>query len=98
MPPPRRKPPRSPRHAALGEAVRRRREELELTQEELAEEKYWTRAKIGAIECGTGNPNLSTLLELGDALKADMADLFSSARAIHREGLPDDHRERPDSA
>ena len=98
MPPQRKKPPRSPQHAAFGEAVRRRREELELTQEKLGEKKYWGGAKIGAIECGTGNPNLSTLLELGDALEADLADLFSSARDIRREGLPAIHRENPDSA
>lgn len=98
MPPRRKKPPRSPLHAAFGEAVRQRRKELGLTQEELAEKKFWEGPKIGEIERGTGNPKLSTLAEVSDAVEQDLEQLFGRAGRIRREGPGDDQRESPDAA
>jgi transcriptional regulator with XRE-family HTH domain len=97
MPPPRKKPPRSPLHAAFGEAVRRRRKELGLTQEQLAERNYWEGPKIGEIERGDGNPRLSTLAEVSKAVEQDLGELFSDADRIRSEGLPGPHRNDPDS-
>ncbi|MGN6558085.1 MAG: helix-turn-helix domain-containing protein [Solirubrobacterales bacterium] len=98
MPPPRKKPPRSPLHAAFGESIRRRRKELGLTQEQLAERNYWEGPKIGEIERGDGNPRLSTLAEVSKALEQDLGELFSHADRIRREGLPGPPRDDPDSA
>ncbi len=97
MPPRRKKPPRSPLHGAFGEAVRRRRKELGLTQEQLAEKNYWEGPKIGEIERGAGNPRLSTLAEVSKAVEQDLGELFSDADRIRREELPAIHRDSPDS-
>jgi transcriptional regulator with XRE-family HTH domain len=98
MPPRRTKPPRSPLHAAFGEAVRRRRKELDLTQEKLAARNYWEGPKIGEIERGAGNPRLSTLAEVSEAVEQDLGELFSEADRIRSEGLPAIQRDKPDSA
>jgi len=69
MPPPRRKSkPRSPQHAALGEAVRRLRVAAGLAQEELAERMETDFTQVGGIERGTRNPSYETLVRLARAL------------------------------
>jgi transcriptional regulator with XRE-family HTH domain len=82
MPPPRRSKPRSPEHAALGEAVRRRRLEAEMSQEELAEAAGTDLTQVGGIERGVRNPSYTTLLRLATALGTSVGELTTLADRI----------------
>jgi transcriptional regulator with XRE-family HTH domain len=79
MPPPRRSKPRSPEHAALGEAIRRLRLEAGLSQEQLAERAGTDLTQIGGIERGVRNPSYTTLLRLAAALETSVGELTSLA-------------------
>ncbi|HEX3040823.1 MAG TPA: helix-turn-helix transcriptional regulator [Solirubrobacterales bacterium] len=82
MPPPRRSKPRSPEHAALGEAVRRLRLEAEMSQEELAEAAGTDLTQVGGIERGVRNPSYTTLLRLATALGTSVGELTTLADRI----------------
>jgi transcriptional regulator with XRE-family HTH domain len=76
--PPRRKSiPRSPEHAALGEAIRRSREELALSQEDLADAADMHITHLGGLERGVRNPSYTTLLKLAKALRLEPGALVS---------------------
>jgi transcriptional regulator with XRE-family HTH domain len=79
MPPPRRSKPRSPEHAALGEAVRRLRLEAEMSQETLAEAAGTDLTQVGGIERGIRNPSYTTLLRLAAALDTSVGRLTTLA-------------------
>jgi transcriptional regulator with XRE-family HTH domain len=79
MPPPRRSKPRSPAHAALGDAIRQLRTEAEMSQEELAEAAGTDLTQVGGIERGVRNPSYTTLLRLADALGTEVGELTSLA-------------------
>jgi transcriptional regulator with XRE-family HTH domain len=79
MPPPRRSKPRSPAHAALGDAIRQLRTEAGMSQEELAEAAGTDLTQVGGIERGVRNPSYTTLLRLADALKTSVGELASLA-------------------
>jgi transcriptional regulator with XRE-family HTH domain len=79
MPPPRRSKPRSPEHAALGEAVRQLRLEAELSQEELAEAAGTDLTQVGGVERGVRNPSYTTLLRLAGALGTSVGTLTTLA-------------------
>ena len=79
MPPPRRSKPRSPEHAALGEAVRQLRLEAEMSQEELAEAAGTDLTQVGGIERGVRNPSYTTLLRLAAALGTSVGEMASRA-------------------
>jgi transcriptional regulator with XRE-family HTH domain len=79
MPPPRRSKPRSPAHAALGDAIRQLRTEAEMSQEELAEAAGTDLTQVGGIERGVRNPSYTTLLRLAGALKTSVGELTSLA-------------------
>lgn len=79
MPPPRRSKPRSPEHAALGEAVRRLRLEAEMSQETLAEAAGTDLTQVGGIERGVRNPSYTTLLRLAKALGTSVGELTTLA-------------------
>ena len=79
MPPQRRSKPRSPEHAALGEALRRLRVESELSQEQLAERAATDLTQVGGIERGVRNPSYTTLLRLASALETSVGELTSLA-------------------
>ncbi len=80
MPPPRRSKPRSPEHAALGEAVRTLRLEAGgLSQEQLAEGAQTDLTQVGGIERGVRNPSYTTLLRLAMALKTTVGELATRA-------------------
>jgi transcriptional regulator with XRE-family HTH domain len=79
MPPPRRSKPRSPAHAALGDAIRQLRTEAEMSQEELAEAAGTDLTQVGGIERGVRNPSYTTLLRLAGALKTNVGELTSLA-------------------
>ena len=79
MPPRRRKQPRSPDHAALGEAVRTMRSEVGLSQEQLAEGAGTDLTQVGGIERGVRNPSYTTLLRLAGALNTSVGKLTTLA-------------------
>jgi transcriptional regulator with XRE-family HTH domain len=79
MPPPRRSKPRSPEHAALGEAVRTLRLEAGMSQEQLAEGAHTDLTQVGGIERGVRNPSYTTLLRLATALKTTVGELTTRA-------------------
>lgn len=79
MPPPRRSKPRSPDHAALGEAVRRLRTQAGLSQEQLAERASTDLTQVGGVERGVRNPSYTTLLRLAAALGTSVGELTSLA-------------------
>jgi transcriptional regulator with XRE-family HTH domain len=56
--------------------VRKRRYELELTQEELAEKGGFHTNFIGGIERATRNPSLVSILKLAEALKIPAKSLL----------------------
>ncbi len=79
MPPQRRSKPRSPEHAALGEAVRRLRLEAGMSQEQLAEGAGTDLTQIGGIERGVRNPSYNTLVRLAKALETTVGELTTRA-------------------
>ena len=83
MPPQRRVKPRSPEHAALGEAVRTLRHEVGLSQEELADAADTDLTQVGGIERGVRNPSYTTLLRLAGALETSVGELATLADQLH---------------
>ncbi|HWY19506.1 MAG TPA: helix-turn-helix transcriptional regulator [Solirubrobacteraceae bacterium] len=79
MPPRRRQPPRSPEHAALGEAIRRARVALGYSQEDFAGAADIHITLIGGLERGVSNPNYTTLLRLSKALGTTPGALLTAA-------------------
>jgi transcriptional regulator with XRE-family HTH domain len=79
MPPRRRSHPRSPEHAALGEAVRRIRTEAGLSQEQLAERAATDLTQVGGVERGVRNPSYTTLVRLAAALEVSVGQLTTLA-------------------
>ncbi len=62
----------------FGKAIRRRRRELDLSQEELAEKAELHRTYISNIERGELNPSLETMEKLLKALNISFASLFAN--------------------
>lgn len=62
---------------AFGAAVRARRAELGLSQEELATRAGLHRTYIGGIERGERNVSLNNILAIADALRLPAARLIS---------------------
>lgn len=63
----------------IGLAVRARREELGLTQEELAHQSDHHRNYIGYLERGERCPNVATLERIARSLKIKVSKLIESA-------------------
>ncbi|HZF49983.1 MAG TPA: helix-turn-helix transcriptional regulator [Polyangiaceae bacterium] len=66
----------------FGGEVRRRREALGLTLEQLAESSELTPNYIGTIENGKRDPSLSTVLALARGLRVPPADLFGGVEDL----------------
>lgn len=79
MPPPRRSKPRSPEHAALGDALRQMRRDAGMSQEQLAEGAQTDLTQVGGIERGVRNPSYTTLLRLAGALGTSVGALTTLA-------------------
>ncbi|MBD2038594.1 helix-turn-helix transcriptional regulator [Phormidium sp. FACHB-592] len=60
----------------FGKAIRRRRRELDLSQEELAERAELHRTYVSDIERGDRNPSLENIEKLAKALTIKVSDLF----------------------
>jgi transcriptional regulator with XRE-family HTH domain len=61
----------------FGKAIRRRRRELDFSQEELAERAELHRTYISDIERGERNPSLENIEKLAKALGISIARLFT---------------------
>jgi transcriptional regulator with XRE-family HTH domain len=66
----------------FGREVRRRREALGLTLEQLAESSKLTPNYIGTIENGKRDPSLSTVLALARGLRVPPAELFGGVEDL----------------
>lgn len=86
MPPARRSKPRSPEHAALGEAVRTLRRDAGMSQEELADAAGTDLTQVGGIERGIRNPSYTTLLRLAAALETTVGELTTVADRLRGRG------------
>ena len=64
---------------SLGETVQQRRQELRLTQDELAKLSALHRTYISDVERGTRNVSLDTLVQLSKGLSISLSTLFSDA-------------------
>ena len=62
----------------FGEAVRKRRLELRLSQEQLAAVAGIHRTFIGGIERGERNPTVTTIYRIAKALKTEASALFKT--------------------
>ncbi len=62
----------------FGKAVRRRRRELDISQEELAERSGLHRNYISSIESGTRNPSLKNIEKLVKALETSISEFFAN--------------------
>ena len=60
----------------FGKAMRRRRRELDLSQEELAERSELHRTYISSIERGQRNPSLENIEKIAKALRISISELF----------------------
>ncbi|ACC83661.1 helix-turn-helix domain-containing protein [Nostoc punctiforme] len=60
----------------FGKAVRRRRRELDLSQEQLAERAELHRTYISNLERGELNPSLETMEKLANALNISIPAMF----------------------
>lgn len=66
---------KAPELIRFGENVRNRREELEWTQEHLAEKADLDQTFISGIERGTRNPTIITVTKLSKALRTSASTL-----------------------
>jgi transcriptional regulator with XRE-family HTH domain len=71
--------------AALGRAVRRRRAELRLTQEELANRSGLHPRWISKVEGGWRNPSLRSLHRLAASLDLGASELVAEAERLERD-------------
>jgi transcriptional regulator with XRE-family HTH domain len=68
--------------ADFGAAVRRHRELLRLSQEELAGKAGIDRTYVSGIERGTRNPSLKVIAKLAAALHVDVDVMFATMREL----------------
>jgi transcriptional regulator with XRE-family HTH domain len=68
----------------LGDAIRARREELNLSQEDLALECGLHRTYISQLERGQKSPTLRALIMMATALKLEPAELVKQATSDSR--------------
>lgn len=64
---------------ALGRAIAKRRDELDLSQEELAFRAEMHRSYLGDVECGKRNLSLKNILKICRGLKVSAFELFKLA-------------------
>ena len=63
----------------LGQAIRKHRERLDLTQEKLAEKAELHRTYLADIERGTRNPSVESVRRIACALGIPISELFRTA-------------------
>lgn len=73
--------------AALGLAVKTRRQELGLTQEQLANETELHQRWISNVETGKRNPSYASLRRLAAGLELSASQLIAQAEGIENDAL-----------
>jgi len=71
-------------HVAFGHAVRARRTELGLSQEELAERCELDRTYISGVERGRRNPTVQAVFRIAQGLGVPASDLVREAEGLLR--------------
>ena len=66
----------------FGDEIRRRRQALDMTLEQLAESAHLTPNYIGTIENGKRDPSLSTVLALAKGLRMQPGELFGGQEGM----------------
>jgi transcriptional regulator with XRE-family HTH domain len=66
---------------SLGRNVRKRREELNFSQEMLAERASLDQTYISGIECGRRNPGIKNVARIAKALRISTAELCQGVEA-----------------
>jgi transcriptional regulator with XRE-family HTH domain len=69
----------------LGAAIRKHRELVLLSQEDLADRANLDRTYVSGIERGRRNPTLDVLQRLSTALGVDLDVIFATAREVSRQ-------------
>jgi transcriptional regulator with XRE-family HTH domain len=72
----------TPLQRELGDRIRERRHELEMTQAGLAERAEIHYSYIGALEAGTRNPSVDLVARLARALEIDLGVLFEGLQNL----------------
>jgi len=67
---------------AFGRALRQRRLDAELTQENLALDAELGRVFVSLLETGKQQPTFETMIKLAAALRCQAADIVSEAEAL----------------
>lgn len=68
--------PSIPKHRRLlGEAIRSRRKQAELSQERLAEKADLSTVFISRVECGKESPSIDSVVKIAKALRVHVHDL-----------------------
>jgi transcriptional regulator with XRE-family HTH domain len=70
---------------AFGKAVKLRRVELDLSQEELAERADFARSFVSAVELGSKSASVSSVWRLSQALGCQPSDLWLTAERLMQE-------------
>jgi len=65
----------------LGEAIRRERSSLGISQDELARRAGLHRTYISDLERGARNPSVGTILKIADALQVTVSELFQASES-----------------
>ncbi len=76
---------------SFGQTIRRRREALGLTIEQLAERSGLSPNYVGSVENGKRDPSLSTILGLAKGFRVSAADLIGGAHDLTAEGIEAAH-------
>ncbi|HXB66288.1 MAG TPA: helix-turn-helix transcriptional regulator [Solirubrobacteraceae bacterium] len=74
--------PRSPAHAAFGQAIRELREERGISQEAFALKSGIDRSHYGGMERGERNPSLTSVIKIANALGVQPSDIHARAEQI----------------
>jgi transcriptional regulator with XRE-family HTH domain len=73
---------------ALGQALRERREELQLTQEAVSLRTGVPQRRIWELEAGIGNPTARTLMRLVSGLNVPCSQIIARAEELAAQPLP----------
>jgi transcriptional regulator with XRE-family HTH domain len=80
--------------AGLGVSIAKRRTELNLSQEELADRAHVHRTYISDVERGVRNVSILTLERIAVALDIPLGVLFAWIPPMSQQGLPEPRRKR----
>lgn len=80
--------------AALGEAVKARRQDLGLTQEQVSLRSDLHQRWLSNVETGKRNPSYASLRRLAAALQLSTAELIARAEAAEAQLVPGRERAR----